>query len=265
MPVVSSTDRVNWTRIGHVIRRGKIPKAMSLKRAVWAPEYAWLPAIERYAVFFSARHKSAAKGRCIWRGISRTLVNFTQIKPILCGSAKPGRLIDPTTYAEGSQLHLLLKNDYRNHIVLRTLRPDGTHPGRPRTILKPGTTGPLGGAQAWEHGNVEAPTLFKNGSRYYLFYSGGSFKSDTYGVGVARTDSLDKPFRKFPGNPILSSAADPAFCGAGHQAVTFTPSEGWLIWYHAFEPDKRQAPQGLCQTEAERRRGPSSAGCTATR
>ena len=119
-----------------------------------------------------------------------------------------------------------------SRIVVRTLGPSGS--------LDRSDLGPahhvLTAAGGWEGDSVEAPTLVYNSmDRYfYLFYSGATYSDDHYAVGVARSTSPTGPFTRSPYNPVLSALHDPHFCGSGHQDITWTPTEGWLIFYHAY-------------------------------
>ncbi len=92
--------------------------------------------------------------------------------------------------------------------------------------------------------------VYKDGW-YYLFYSGAAFWSDKYGVGVARSKSPIGRFMRDPGNPILSGVGDDKFCGVGHQDITWTPQDGWLIFYHAYQSNSK----GNCQQDKDREGG----------
>lgn len=90
--------------------------------------------------------------------------------------------------------------------------------------------------------------LYRDGA-YYLFYSGNGFSTDKYAVGVARSSSPvgsppGKDFEKYAGNPILSGERDPNFCGVGHQDVTYTDRDGWLIFYHGYISVNRPKGRG---------------------
>ena len=50
--------------------------------------------------------------------------------------------------------------------------------------------------QPWEGNLIEAPTLFRHGSRYYLFYSANAYNTCDYAVGYAVADSVTGPYTK---------------------------------------------------------------------
>ena len=81
---------------------------------------------------------------------------------------------------------------------VRTIAPDGKAGlGRPKAIVSV--------TQEWEGSNVEAPTLVWNAgqNRFYLFYSGGYYKLDSYAVGVSRSRTADPmgDWDKYPQRP----------------------------------------------------------------
>jgi beta-xylosidase len=70
---------------------------------------------------------------------------------------------------------------------------------------------------AWEGDLIEAPTLWRDGDTYYLFYSANDYGSPSYAVGYATASRVLGPYRDGPGNPILPSRGSAA--GPGGQAV----------------------------------------------
>src|SRR5204863_514826 len=59
--------------------------------------------------------------------------------------------------------------------------------------------------QLWEGERVEAPTMWREGGRLYLFFSGNDDASDAYGVGYARCTTPLGPCTQSRRNPILTS------------------------------------------------------------
>lgn len=64
--------------------------------------------------------------------------------------------------------------------------------------------------EAWENNGqpsakvTEGPTVIKHLDYYYLLYSANHFKNPNYAVGYATSKSIDGPWEKYNGNPILS-------------------------------------------------------------
>ena len=240
----STDDRRSWLRVGSVfppgpgLPRGALnaPKVISGKRiqpSYWAPDVYFVAG--RFVIYYSARD-----ARLGWNEI------WTATAP---GPEGPWKnegpvvqnnrfsVIDPAlVYDAGLRgYYLLWKNDLkgRKGIVLQRLSSDGlARARRPRQLLSVGRQ-----RQPWEGNSVEAPTLVKRGTTYYLFYSGNSFKrgkggASPYAVGVARAGKLGGPYTKFAGNPILKANA--RFQGPGHQDVVELGGDQWLLFYHAY-------------------------------
>ncbi|HUX21200.1 MAG TPA: glycoside hydrolase family 43 protein [Spirochaetia bacterium] len=81
-------------------------------------------------------------------------------------------------------------------------------------------------------GLVEGPHLYRRGGYYYLVTAeGGTF--NTHAVTVARSKAIEGPYEVMPGNPLLTSAADPSLPlqSAGHASLVETQSGDWIIAY----------------------------------
>jgi GH43 family beta-xylosidase len=85
----------------------------------------------------------------------------------------------------------------------------------------------------WEGHLVEGPFLWKQGSRYCLFYAANDFTDPAYGIGVAVADSPLGPFQKQQ-QPLLSSAK--SWSAPGHPSVAMGPDGIPRIFFHAFFP-----------------------------
>ena len=72
--------------------------------------------------------------------------------------------------------------------------------------------------QAWEGKLIEAPIVWKHGSKYYfLFYSANDYHSCNYAVGYAVASSVLGPYVKPLSHPWLSSAN--GVCGPGGEDI----------------------------------------------
>jgi beta-xylosidase len=91
--------------------------------------------------------------------------------------------------------------------------------------------------QRWEEPLVEAPSLVRDGDRYYLFYSGGWWGSDGYAVGYAVGDHPLGPWRKATTDrPWFGS--DPEVSGPGGQEFFADPTGQRWMAYHGWEPGR---------------------------
>ena len=125
-------------------------------------------------------------------------------RPFLCQRGLGGS-IDPTVFRDASGgLHLAWKSD-GNCCGLPTalweqdLSRSGLQlVGAPHRLLS--------ADQAWQAGNVEAPALIPAaGHGWWLFYSGGSWRTDQYSTGIAYCPNLGGSCREVLTRPFLAS------------------------------------------------------------
>jgi beta-xylosidase len=113
--------------------------------------------------------------------------------PLVCQTADGGS-IDPNPYVDpvSGALVLVWKSDdnalgagHPTHIWGQPLAADGMS-------LAPGTSPSLllTMSALWQSPSMEGPTLVRNGSRYYLFYSANNYDSANSGIGYAVSSSL---------------------------------------------------------------------------
>jgi hypothetical protein len=142
--------------------------------------------------------------------------------PLECGTTGA---IDPSPFVDGSGAPFLLyKTEGPARIWSRPLTPDGHgFAGAPSLLLAP--------SQRWEAGNVEAPSMLRAGSAYWLFYSGNNWNSRQYAEGAARCDGPSGPCHANPANPVLASKG--VIAGPGGGEVFTDGSSPWLA-YHAY-------------------------------
>jgi beta-xylosidase len=88
--------------------------------------------------------------------------------------------------------------------------------------------------QSWEGGVVEAPNLVTSGGRYFLFYSGNSWKTADYATGVAMCAGPLGPCSKPLSGPILSSESNLKGPG-GASVFTDVAGTAWIA-FHAWSP-----------------------------
>ncbi len=115
--------------------------------------------------------------------------------------------------------------------------------GEPTTVLRAGAAW-----QAYERNRrwyerdwpvwytVEGPFCVYRQERYWLFYSGGLWKGEDYGVGVAVSDHVLGPYvdaRASEGPSVLRSR--PGLRGPGHNSVVVGPDGRDYICFHAWD------------------------------
>jgi beta-xylosidase len=235
--VLSSDDLVHWKRE----RRDALPKVPEWAYAelTWAPEV--LEAGDgKYVLYYTALAKNEGK-QCIGAafGTSPTGPFKDRAKePFVCQTAQGGS-IDPDPFRdEDGRTYLLWKNDGNccgqdTWLWSQRLSDDGRRLlGKPRRLVKQD--------RPWEGEVVEAPTLWRENDRLYLFFSANDFQSDLYSVGYATCRTPLGPCRDSPRNPILKSRCNAS--GPGHQSIVRDGDGRTWIVYHAFyaRPKPRQ-------------------------
>ncbi len=146
-----------------------------------------------------------------------------------------GGAIDPSVFirADGTPW-LLWKNDgdccqLSTTIFAQQLAADGLSViGSPHRLI--------GASQAWEGNLVEAPSMIRSGSTYWLFYSANLWGTPDYGIGVARCASVTGPCAK-PLDHAWLSSSEGGRTDPGPGGEEFFTADG-LIWmvHHALAP-----------------------------
>jgi beta-xylosidase len=231
LQVARSADLVRWERLDDALP--ELPEWSALQKGLtWAPEVARTPA--GFVLYYTLR--DAASGRqCISVAVAdRPEGPFrdTRSRPLVCqerlgGSIDPHRFVDRDGAA-----YLLWKND-GNCCGLPT-QLWGQRLARDGLALagQPSRLGVRNDA-AWEGDLIEAPTLWRDGDTYYLFFSANDYGSTDYAVGYATARRVLGPYRDGPGNPVLRSRGRAA--GPGGQAVVRDADGDLWLAYHAWD------------------------------
>jgi Glycosyl hydrolases family 43 len=201
---------------------GNIP-SWGLAGSVWAP--AALQRSDATLLYYTVREASSSQ-QCL-----SVAIGAGPGGPFLDGSTAPlecgtSGAIDPSPFFDASgNAFLLYKTESPPRIWSRPLTADG------RAFAGPGTQ-LLAPSQRWESGNVEAPSMLRNGSTYWLFYSGNNWNGKSYAEGVARCAGPAGPCTAESANPILASQGGVDGPGGGE---VFTDTSGhWWLAYHAY-------------------------------
>jgi beta-xylosidase len=231
LQVARSADLVRWERLGDALP--ELPEWSVLQKGLtWAPEVARTPA--GFVLYYTLRH--AASGRqCISVAVAQRPegpFQDTRSRPLVC-QERLGGSIDPHHFVDrDGTAYLLWKNDGNccglpTQLWAQRLARDGLE-----LAGKPASLGVRNDAE-WEGALIEAPTLWREGGTYYLFFSANDYGSSRYAVGLATAKAVLGPYTDAPGNPILATGTAAAN-GPGGQAIVRGPGGGLWFAYHAW-------------------------------
>ena len=229
--VMESGDLARWRHLGDAL-----PELPS-----WAQRgNTWAPAVLRrggeYVMYYTVRYEAAGRQAISVATAADPAGPFVDrsSEPLIFQEDRAGS-IDPSPFVDGDgTAYLLWKSD--DNALDRTtslwgapLEPDGlTLAGSPVELL--------GHDCDWEAPLVEAPSLARvaEGS-YVLFYSGGWWESDGYGIGYATGPAPLGPFQKMTDkDPWLAS--EDGMAGPGGAEVFRDTEGGWRMVFHAWTP-----------------------------
>ena len=231
--VSTSPDLVDWSSTREALPKLPLWQPRS-KGLTWAPEVIRTDA--GFVMHYTTRDVQAGK-QCLSVAVAEAptgpFVDESE-GPLVC-QTELGGSIDSTPFRdEDGSLWLVWKNDgnccgMRTRFFIAPLDDLGTSlTGEPVDLG-------MDNDRPWERHVIEAPTVWREGDTYYLFYSANDYGSPNYAVGYATSDDLDGPYTDAEENPILVSAGDAA--GPGHQSlIVDDDGELWMA-YHAWDKD----------------------------
>ncbi len=153
--------------------------------------------------------------------------------PFVCPYAEGGA-IDPSIYIRSDGTPWLLwKSDgdccnQPTYIFSQQLSPDGLSTVGPPHLL-------IGATQAWEGGLVEAPSMIREGSIYWLFYSANLWGTPNYSIGIAACSSVTGPCTKPLDRAWHTSTNSANGQGFGGSEFFQTGSLIWMV-HHGLVP-----------------------------
>lgn len=227
-----SDDLVTWSALPDALPT--LPPWAEPGRT-WAPEVTTSADGQSYVMYMTADDRASDK-QCI--GVATSSApegpfESASDQPLICQLDEGGSIDASSFVDEDGTRYVLWKNDgnccgFTTYLYLQRVSADGlTLEGEPTRLLN--------NDQAWEGRLVEAPTLWKQDGRYYLFYSANDYSGLNYAIGLASADTITGPYTKADG-PFLSSdlKTGGAFGPGGQDIVRDKDQETWLI-YHSWD------------------------------
>ncbi|MFG1896774.1 glycoside hydrolase family 43 protein [Micromonospora zamorensis] len=229
VPVLTSTDLVDWTEAGDALPT--LPDWADAGKT-WAPEAIQL-APDRFLLYYTVAGRESGR-QCVGRAVASAPqgpYSDDAASPLIC-QADLGGAIDASPYRDtDGSLWLLWKND-GNAIGVDTwlwsqrLADDGlTLVGEPTKLLKQ--------TESWEGTLIEGPFFHRQDGRLLLFFAANAYDRAEYAEGYAVCEGPTGPCVKAGENPILKS--NEAASGPGHASMVVKDGRTWLL-YHAWPP-----------------------------
>ena len=219
-----SKDLVNWTYLGPLFK----DKPSWTMGSYWAPELFYRNGT--FYVYYTARRSSDRK----------SFIGVATTRDIRQGFTDHGLIIEWTNEAIDAfvnefngRLYITWKaygldRDKNIEILGSELTDDGLKlKGDVFTLIEAEREG-------WEAGGAEGQCLIQHGDYIYMFYSGNTCCGPrcNYQTGVARARSMQGPWERHAGNPILHGGGQ--WSCPGHGTVVTTPEGRYFYLYHAY-------------------------------
>jgi len=228
--VIRSTDLQTWELVGNGL--AALP-AWASPGATWAP--AVLARDGHYVLYYTAREASSHL-QCISRAVASSPAGpflDDSTAPLVC-QHEYGGSIDPSPFVDADgRLSLLWKSEGGGRaptIWSQALAPDGRSlafvPARPLITVD----------RAFEHSVVEAPTLLREGGRYFLLYAGGDWSSRSYSAAYAVCAGPAGPCTKPADGRVLRSGHKLAGPG-GVEVFRDAAGAPWVAFHAYSEPN----------------------------
>ncbi len=235
----TSTDLVNWSVQGSdalptlgawVDPTFSFPSGGPGDHGIWAPEV--FDTGNGFTMWYTA-HDRASNRQCI--GAARASDPGGPFVPqdtsIVC-TPHLGGSIDPSSFVENGQRYMLWKNDGNccsqdTWLRIVPVSGDGLALTGNETLL-------IKQDRPNEGALVEAPTLWKRGGTYVLFFSAAHFGDDTYNTSYARSGSLLGPYTKADAPLLTTGAFSGTVRGPGGQDIVTGPDGKDKIVFHGW-------------------------------
>jgi GH43 family beta-xylosidase len=253
IPVLRSTDLVDWEALGHAL----VPTGAA---HYWAPEVAFHEG--RFYMYYSSGSADEGTDQKLRVAVSDDPAGpFVDTGKILVPDqpfsidAHPYRHGDGQWYLFYCVDFLHVADDHRvgTGIVVDRLLDMETLAGEPVMVVRPHQDWHIfrkdrtmyGSVYDWH--TVEGASVQEHDGQLYCFYSGGAWERDNYGVSYVVADHPLGPWHRPDGGEeaLLMRSVPGKVIGPGHNSFTTSPdgNQTWIV-YHAW--DVAQTTRRMC-------------------
>ncbi|MEC5148840.1 glycoside hydrolase family 43 protein [Cryobacterium sp. GrIS_2_6] len=245
--VMTSPDLVDWTAAPPALT----PIAANFGSDFWAPEVAFDGGV--YWMYYS-----------VGRGIEGHHIRVARSETALGPFTDLGVNLTPDE-PFGIDAHPFRDADGAWYLFFARDRPGASRPGTQLAVARMRSMTELAEVhtalepdadwQIYEHHRaiygtklnwhtLEGPSVIRHGGEYFMFFSGGSWEGDNYGVSFARAEHPLGPWHHDArSEPDVLSTALTGLAGPGHNSLVTGPAGEIDIAYHAWDATRtvRQA------------------------
>ncbi len=254
-PLLTSADMTRWEPAGEALERPD----PGLGANFWAPEVAYEDG--RFWLYYSVGHGDK-RHQIRVASSEQPLGPYRDAKkePLVAPNDPPFA-IDPHPFRDDDgRWFLFYARDYLDADSFRA----GTGLAMDRLVTMAQTAGeerpvvrarhdwqrfmadrPIyGGVYDWH--TLEGPFLRKHEGRYYCFYSGGRWETESYGVDYAVADAVTGPYSETANGagPRVLRTEPGKVIGPGHNSIVTAPDGSDALVYHAW--DAAMTARRLC-------------------
>lgn len=245
-PLLQSDDLVNWQFAGNALQR----PAPALGNNFWAPEVAYADGI--FYLYYSVGHED--KNHQLRVATSSDPLGPYQdrgeslVDPETCPFA-----IDPSPFQDDDgQWYLFYAQDFLDTenrvragtaLVVDRLLTMTKLAGEANVVLRARhdwqrfLADRLMYGQVYDWHTLEGPCVRKHDGRYYCFYSGGRWETESYGVDYGVADQVMGPYvdTGSESGPRVLQSRPGYVLGPGHNSIAVSPNGQEYILYHAWD------------------------------
>lgn len=221
-PIYQSKDLKNWDFVDYVFRE----KPKWTINSFWAPELFYKDG--KFYCYYTARRKDGVS--CVGVATTDDISKGFEDHGVIIEWGEEA--IDAFVYEEGEDLYITWKaygltEGKPIQLLGSKLSKDGLSlEGEAFEVVK-------AEADSWERGGIEGQTILEHEGYLYMLYSGNACcgANCDYQVGVARAKTMEGPWEKYNGNPILVGNENWKCPGHG---TALQKGEDWYYLYHAY-------------------------------
>ncbi len=248
IPILSSTNLVDWEFAGSVFRQVNMPTWGTLGAGLWAPDIVRIG--DTYTLYYSLSIWGDENPGVGVATAAHPLGPWTDHGKLLDSvSSGVGNSIDPAVYVDPDDDRVYIMWGSFIGIYGLELASDGLS-------IKDGTDGSdskvlIAGIDngRWDIMNYEGAYIVKVGAYFYLFLSTGTCcdgHNSSYRVVVARATSVFGPYVDADGSQMANTSGQGTlvltgnydFVGVGHNAIVQDDAGDYWIVYHGFDLDE---------------------------